>query len=209
MARILVDYGAKVDLQNGEGQTALHICAAEGDEAMLKYFYGVRASASIADNLDRTPMHVAAGKFPSPLLLHPKVQHSVIISYLSHSSPKPFFFLSPEKGHASVIEILADKFKASIFERTKDGSTLMHIASLNGHAECANMLFKKGVYLHMPNKRGARSIHTAARYGHIGIINTLVQRGEKVDVTTNVRFHSFSTHVLLFYQNYLLNAHFP
>lgn len=92
-----------------------------------------------------------------------------------------------EKGHASVIEILADKFKASIFERTKDGSTLMHIASLNGHAECANMLFKKGVYLHMPNKRGARCIHTAARYGHIGIINTLVQRGEEVDVTTNVR----------------------
>lgn len=91
-----------------------------------------------------------------------------------------------ENGHANVIEILADKFKASIYERTKDGSTLMHIASLNGHAECATMLFKKGVYLHMPNKRGARSIHTAARYGHIGIINTLIQRGERVDITTNV-----------------------
>lgn len=53
------------------------------------------------------------------------------------------------------LELLADKFKASIFERTKDGSTLMHIASLNGHADCAMMLFKKGVYLHMPNKVSA------------------------------------------------------
>ncbi|KAH8263555.1 hypothetical protein KR044_010530 [Drosophila immigrans] len=149
MVRILVDYGTNVDTQNGEGQTPLHIAAAEGDEALLKYFYGVRASASIADN-QRTPMHLAA-----------------------------------ENGHAHVIEILADKFKASIFERTKDGSTLMHIASLNGHAECATMLFKKGVYLHMPNKDGARSIHTAAAYGHTGIINTLLQKGEKVDVTTN------------------------
>lgn len=61
MVRILVDYGSNVDVQNGEGQTALHICAAEGDETLLKYFYGVRASASIADNMDRTPMHVAAG----------------------------------------------------------------------------------------------------------------------------------------------------
>lgn len=94
--------------------------------------------------------------------------------------------LAAENGHAHIIEILADKFKASIFERTKDGSTLMHIASLNGHAECATMLFKKGVYLHMPNKNGARSIHTAAAYGHTGIINTLLQKGEKVDVTTNV-----------------------
>ncbi|KAK6636040.1 hypothetical protein RUM43_009692 [Polyplax serrata] len=150
MVRILVDYGATVDLQNGDGQTALHIAAAEGDEVLLKYFYGVKASAAIVDNQDRTPMHLAA-----------------------------------ENGHAHIIELLADKFKASIFERTKDGSTLMHIASLNGHSECAQMLFKKGVYLHMPNKGGARSIHTAARYGHVGIINTLLQKGEKVDVTTN------------------------
>jgi len=94
--------------------------------------------------------------------------------------------LAAENGHANIIELLVDKFKASIYERTKDGSTLMHIASLNGHADCAMMLFKKGVYLHMPNKSGARSIHTAARYGHVGIINTLLQKGEKVDVTTNV-----------------------
>jgi ankyrin repeat protein len=60
--------------------------------------------------------------------------------------------LAAENGHATIIELLADKFRASIFERTKDGSTLMHIASLNGHADCAMMLFKKGVYLHMPNK---------------------------------------------------------
>lgn len=50
MVRILVDYGTNVDITNGEGQTALHIAAAEGDEALVKYFYGVRASASIADN---------------------------------------------------------------------------------------------------------------------------------------------------------------
>ncbi|CAH1122114.1 unnamed protein product [Ceutorhynchus assimilis] len=188
MVRILVDYGTNVDIRNGEGQTPLHIAAAEGDEILVKYFYSVRAGASITDYQDRTPMHLAA-----------------------------------ENGHANIIELLADKFKASIFERTKDGSTLMHIASLNGHADCAMMLFKKGVYLHMPNKvssvvravldrvicdkfpgmttpisnfelsieppwvfrDGARSIHTAARYGHVGIINTLLQKGEKVDVTTN------------------------
>lgn len=50
MARILVDYGAAVDAVNGAGQTALHIAAAEGDEPLVKYFYGVRANAAIADN---------------------------------------------------------------------------------------------------------------------------------------------------------------
>lgn len=137
----------------------MHIASAEGDETLVKYFYGVRASASITDHQDRTPMHLAA-----------------------------------ENGHASIIELLADKFKASIFERTKDGSTLMHIASLNGHSECATMLFKKGVYLHMPNKRGARSIHTAAKYGHVGIISTLLQRGEKVFRARKLRSSRLLSH---------------
>lgn len=50
MSRILIDYGAAVDAVNGAGQTALHIAAAEGDEPLVKYFYGVRANAAIADN---------------------------------------------------------------------------------------------------------------------------------------------------------------
>lgn len=79
----------------------------------------------------------------------------------------------------------------------------MHIASLNGHADCAHMLFKKGVFLHMPNKGGARSIHTAARAGHVGIINTLLQKGEKVDVTTNV-ISSIYIKKLLCYKHFLL-----
>lgn len=178
MVRILVDYGTNVDTQNGEGQTPLHIAAAEGDEALLKYFYGVRASASIADNQGES---TAAEKNPC---------WDFHFSLLPLTDRTPMH-LAAENGHAHVIEILADKFKASIFERTKDGSTLMHIASLNGHAECATMLFKKGVYLHMPNKDGARSIHTAAAYGHTGIINTLLQKGEKVDVTTNVSRHDY------------------
>lgn len=54
MVRILVDYGTNVDIQNGDGQTALHIAAAEGDEALVKYFYGVRASAAITDSQGMT-----------------------------------------------------------------------------------------------------------------------------------------------------------
>lgn len=50
MVRILVDYGANVDQQNGDGQSPLHIAAEQGDEALVKYFYGVRASAGIIDN---------------------------------------------------------------------------------------------------------------------------------------------------------------
>lgn len=43
-----------------------------------------------------------------------------------------------------------------------------------------------GVPLHMPNKDGARCLHTAAQAGHIGVVNTILAKGEHVDVPTNV-----------------------
>lgn len=60
--------------------------------------------------------------------------------------------IAAEKGKTVVMELLADKFRASCLERTKDGSTLLHVASLNGHPDTALMLLRKGVPLHMPNK---------------------------------------------------------
>ncbi|KAI5751394.1 hypothetical protein M8J77_007101 [Diaphorina citri] len=165
------------------GDTALHLAARKRDLDMVRILVDYGTSVDIQNGEGQTALHIASAEGDEALVKYfygAKANASIT----DHQDRTPMH-LAAENGHASIIELLADKFRASIFERTKDGSTLMHIASLNGHAECAMMLFKKGVYLHMPNKGGARSIHTAARYGHVGIINTLLQKGEKVDVTTN------------------------
>ncbi|XP_065174102.1 serine/threonine-protein phosphatase 6 regulatory ankyrin repeat subunit A isoform X3 [Atheta coriaria] len=168
------------------GDTALHLAARRKDIDMVRILVDYGTSVDIRNGEGQTPLHIAAAEGDETLVKYfYGVRASASVTDNQDRTP---MHLAAENGHAAIIELLADKFKASILERTKDGSTLMHIASLNGHADCAMMLFKKGVYLHMPNKDGARSIHTAARYGHVGIINTLIQRGEKVDVTTNENY---------------------
>ncbi|XP_032689454.1 serine/threonine-protein phosphatase 6 regulatory ankyrin repeat subunit A isoform X4 [Odontomachus brunneus] len=165
------------------GDSALHLAARRRDIDMVRILVDYGTSVDMQNGDGQTALHIASAEGDETLVKYfYGVRASASIT--DHQDRTPMH-LAAENGHASVIELLADKFKASIFERTKDGSTLMHIASLNGHSECATMLFKKGVYLHMPNKRGARSIHTAAKYGHVGIISTLLQRGEKVDAVTN------------------------
>ena len=37
----------------------------------------------------------------------------------------------------------------------------------------------------MPNKSGARGIHTAASKGHVAVVNSLIVKGENVDAATN------------------------
>ena len=49
-----------------------------------------------------------------------------------------------------------EKYKANIFGRTKDGSTLVHVASAFGHPDTALIFLKKGILVHMPNKVGGR-----------------------------------------------------
>ena len=58
------------------------------------------------------------------------------------------FAISPR-----LVDFLIDKFKASIYDRDKNGSTLMHIAAVNGHPETAVLLFNKGV-------RPAKDLHS-------------------------------------------------
>ena len=36
----------------------------------------------------------------------------------------------------------------------------------------------------MPNRFGARGIHTAAKEGHVSVIDTLIKKGEHVDTKT-------------------------
>lgn len=55
-----------------------------------------------------------------------------------------------------------------------------------GHPNTALALLKRGVPLMMPNKNGAISLHTAARYGHASVVKALLNKGAAVDSKTKV-----------------------
>ena len=74
--------------------------------------------------------------------------------------------VATERGHTNIVDLLIDKYKTSVAARTKDGNTLMHIASSFGHPETALAFLKRGVPLLMPNKVKSKETITVIRSVH-------------------------------------------
>lgn len=164
------------------GDSVLHIACRRRDIDMARMLIEAGSPVDLRNEEGHTPLHIAAWE-----------GDEVMVKYLYQMKANPNFtdkmdrvpvHIAAERGHTTIVDLLVDKCKASISARTKDGSTLMHIASQYGHPDTALTFLKKGVPLHMPNKSGAICLHTAAMRGHTNVVRALLSKGASVDAKT-------------------------
>ena len=151
--------------------SAMHLAVRKRDSDMCKTLVESGAGVDGQNEEGQTPLHLACIHGCADIvrvLFLARANASIV-----DKDDKAPIYMAAERGHTMIVEFLIDKFKASVFERSKDGSTLMHIAALNGHPDTAMVLYDRGVPLLMPNKFGERSIHTAAKAGHVNVVKTL------------------------------------
>ncbi|XP_049331691.1 transient receptor potential cation channel, subfamily N, member 1 [Astyanax mexicanus] len=168
--------------RTGHGDTALHICCRKKDVEMAKVLVELGASMDFQNVEGQTPLHIAAWEGDEAMLKF--FYQSKANPNISDKLDRSPLHITAERGHTNVVEILTEKFKSNVLARTKDGSTLLHIASQCGHPETALTFLKKGVPLHMPNKSGAVCLHAAAKRGHTAVVKALLLKGAHVDATT-------------------------
>lgn len=130
--------------------TPLIMASRNKDVETIRVLTDAGADVNKTNGQGQTPLHIAAEvgdenlcKFFYLCKANP---------HLTDNEDRTPIFLAAMNGNTQLVDLLADKFKVSVFERAKDGSTLMHIASHHGHPETAMALFRKGVPLQMPNK---------------------------------------------------------
>lgn len=165
---------------------AIHMATKQKDIEILKIVIDAGCSLDLQNGKGQTALHLAAANEMEEFVrllcqagADPDVQDK------EHQSP---LHLATVNGFAKVMDILTEKFKASVFNRTKDGSTLMHLASSAYNATAALNFIRKGIPIHMPNKEGAKCIHIASIRGHVDVVKAIVAKGESVDCRTKDGF---------------------
>lgn len=165
---------------------AIHLATKQKDIEILKLVIDAGCNLDLQNGKGQTALHLSAANEMEEFVrllcqagADPDVQDN------EHQSP---IHLATVAGYQRIVEILTEKFKASIMYRTKDGSTLMHLASSAYNAQAALGFIKKGIPIHMPNKEGAKCIHIASIRGHVEVVKAIVAKGENVDSRTKDGF---------------------
>ncbi|KAF5895516.1 serine/threonine-protein phosphatase 6 regulatory ankyrin repeat subunit B-like, partial [Clarias magur] len=163
------------------GDTALHICCRRRHADMARVLIEFNANLNCQNDEGQTPLHIAAWEDDQTMLKF--FYHRAANPNIADTLDKFPLHIAAERGHTTAVEVLTELFNSNILERTKDGSTLLHIASRFGNLEMLQSLLKKGVPLHMADKSGAVCLHVAARFGHTTVVKVLLQKGLHVDAT--------------------------
>ncbi|XP_065442356.1 protein tyrosine phosphatase type IVA 3 isoform X7 [Chrysemys picta bellii] len=132
------------------GDTVLHASCRKRDVEVTKILVEYGAVVDCQNDEGQTPLHVAAWEGDEALLKF--FHHCKANPNVADKMDRSPLHIAAERGHTNVVELLMEKFHSNVLARTKDGSTLMHVASEHGHPDTALAFLKKGVLLHMPNK---------------------------------------------------------
>ena len=172
----LMKRGARLELADSEGYTALAWAAGWGRSGVVKLLLGKGALASGAS---RPPLYGASvhGHF------------DVVRMLLEHGADpncplKTGFGSTPligasEKGNLEVARLLLDK-GATVDLARLSGATPCYIAAQNGHKEVLNLLLAMGADVNGATPLGT-PLYGACLKGHAAVISTLLAKGANVE----------------------------
>lgn len=173
--KTLIQYKANVNLPDSDGDTALHLAAcSETSFAVFKEVLKAGANMYCKDINEKTPLHyacleanvdkvVAMLKFLNPPVNEPDEEGATPPHFLVDASSE---FEGDAINHVVKTIKLAVKKGFDINTKTKEGETILHVASRGIYSELfiPELLKIKGINVTIQNKYRENFIHCFLRY---------------------------------------------
>lgn len=95
---------------------------------------------------------------------------------MQSSRNKKAFFRAAKKGDLATLKLTLSQ-GAQPDTLSKEGTTALHYAAENGHADIAAYVLKKCIDVHIKNLEDDTALHTSCRNGHFAVTNVLLLHG--------------------------------
>ena len=185
IVQILVQAGAKLDIQDKDDHTFFHICAAYGQPDIIKMVIGiVPESVSLLqqnDQFDNTPLHLAAEKGQTEAVRELlEEEYGVDIDNKNEDERTPCH-LAARNGHVDILKLIIKKDSFAIFDKDEDDNTPLHMAAKQKQAEAVEFLLSQGASVHKRNSKSWTALDCAAAAGCYDSAVLLLNHDSPVD----------------------------
>ena len=181
VARLLLEHGADMTLQSGDGSTPLHFALNYHNHEVAPLLLEHGADVAARDDEGWTPLHLASlleRDNEARILL----EHGADITARTVDGLTPLHIASEDK-YEEVVRLLL-QHSADITAETDDGSTPLHVASDNGVEGVARLLLEHGADILAQTKDGSTPLHLASQVGSEKVVRLLLEHGADIAAQT-------------------------
>lgn len=171
-----------------DGQTPLHLGAAMGHTAIVKYLLENNANFGAQDSSGATPLHEAVrfGKIEIARML---LNAGASVNAKDNLGKTPIMLILPRAKMKEIYSLLIS-YKADMKDKDMFGDNVLHTAAMmNADAEVIELLVKSGVDVNARNKEGVTPLEIAVQQKSIPTIKLLTLNGANIH-TQNTRGES-------------------
>nr|XP_058915127.1 protein phosphatase 1 regulatory subunit 12B isoform X5 [Kogia breviceps]XP_058915136.1 protein phosphatase 1 regulatory subunit 12B isoform X5 [Kogia breviceps] len=156
MVKFLVENGANVNQQDGEGWTPLHAAASCGYLNIAEYFINHGASVGVVNSEGEVPSDLAEEPAMKDLLLQQVKKQGVDLEQSRKAEEEQMLQDARQWLNSGKIQDV---------RQARSGATALHVAAAKGYSEVLRLLTQAGYELNAQDRDGWTPLHAAAHWG--------------------------------------------
>jgi ankyrin repeat protein len=165
---------AKIDIQNHNDETALHIATKQNLSHVVKSLITQGAILDREGTFSGTPLHIAVEK-NLPDIINLIIYAGVNINHSNPFTATPLHIAASNQNIDLVKLLIQHGADARAIDIV--GTSVLHIAAEKGHIDIVNFLIENGANTNATNTQGNRPLHEAAYARNTTSAQQLIQAG--------------------------------
>ena len=177
----LIDHGASVNQEDGNGKIPLHLAMKHGHTKLALLLIEHGASVNVKDSTGNLPLHQALSNNYIELAFS-CMKHGASVNQHNGQGDLPLHVAIAHRNQELALFLI--EFGSSVNEKDTDGRLPLHIAIRKGHTELAKSLIKHGSSVNQEDVEGDLPLHLALSTEQTKLALFLIKHGASVNVET-------------------------